>query len=164
MDSSRCQSSSPSDDGRGKTCQAVAAASRTRMVQEDAARQGRSPPMPTSSRLNHDGFRVLDFTQNVAGRWPGRCWSTWGLKSSEWRRPAVKRPVRSPQCYPDARPWPLLSAQQSWQGVSDGGPNRRQAKQILRLADTADVVLEAFRLTPWKSGPRPDDLRSRSPN
>ncbi len=48
----------------------------TCMVQEDAARQGRSPSMPISNPPSHlTGFGI-DFTER-----PGQlaaCWSTWG--------------------------------------------------------------------------------------
>lgn len=79
----------------------------------------------------------------------------------------MKRPVRSPRCYPDARPWPpnFLPNNRGKKSVTVDLTTEQAKQQMLRLADTADVVLEAFRPgTMEKLGLGPDDLRSRNPN
>ncbi len=57
-----------------------------RMVQGDAARQKPSPPMPISNPAPN---RLTGFGIGFTWAGPGRC-CRLGLKSSRWRRPAVK--------------------------------------------------------------------------
>src|SRR5574340_1007115 len=102
--------------------------------------------MPTGPKPL-DGFRVLDFTQNVAGPLAGQVLADLGAEVIKVEAPAGDASRHITSVLPGRPPLavyflPNNRGKKSVQ-VDLSTPEARQ--QILRLADTADVVLEGFR-------------------
>ena len=118
------------------------------------------PPKPL------DDFRVLDFTQNVAGPLAGQVLADLGAEVIKVEAPGGEAARQITAVLPGRPPLAtfFLPAQPG-QEVGDSGPDTDEGKQqMLRLADTADVVLEGFRPGVMeRMGLGPDDLRSRNP-
>ncbi|MFE2995766.1 CoA transferase [Nocardia sp. NPDC059246] len=113
-----------------------------------------------------DGFRVLDFTQNVAGPLAGQVLVDLGAEVIKIEAPGGEAARRITSVVPGRPPLaayflPNNRGKKSVM-VDLGTPEGKDA--VLRLADTADVVLEAFRPGVMeKLGLGPDELRSRNP-
>ncbi|WP_204803989.1 CoA transferase [Mycobacterium riyadhense] len=113
-----------------------------------------------------DGFRVLDFTQNVAGPLAGQVLADLGAEVIKVEAPEGDAARRITSVLPGRPPLAtyFLPNNRGKKSVSLDLTTEEARLQILRLADTADVVLEAFRPgTMERMGLGPDDLRSRNP-
>src|SRR5574340_608719 len=121
--------------------------------------------MPTGPKPM-DGFRVLDFTQNVAGPLAGQVLADLGAEVIKVEAPAGDASRHITSVLPGRPPLavyflPNNRGKKSVQ-VDLSTPEARQ--QILRLADTADVVLEGFRPGVMERlGLGPEELQSRNP-
>lgn len=112
-----------------------------------------------------DGFRVLDFTQNVAGPLAGQVLADLGAEVIKVEAPGGEAARRITSVLPGRPPLAtyFLPNNRGKKSVSVDLTTDAAKQQILRLADTADVVLEAFRPgTMERMGLGPDDLRSRN--
>jgi crotonobetainyl-CoA:carnitine CoA-transferase CaiB-like acyl-CoA transferase len=113
-----------------------------------------------------DGFRVLDFTQNVAGPLAGQVLADLGAEVIKVEAPGGEasryitavlpgRPPLATYFLPNNRGKKSVMADLTTEAVK---------QQILQLADTADVVLEGFRPGVMeRMGLGPSDLQSRNP-
>jgi crotonobetainyl-CoA:carnitine CoA-transferase CaiB-like acyl-CoA transferase len=113
-----------------------------------------------------DGFRILDFTQNVAGPLAGQVLADLGAEVIKVEAPGGE-PARHITAVLPGRP-PLatyfLPNNRGKKSVSVDLTTEEAKQQILRLADTADVVLEGFRPGVMeRMGLGPADLRARNP-
>src|SRR5277367_6914905 len=113
-----------------------------------------------------DGFRVLDFTQNVAGPLAGQVLADLGAEVIKVEAPGGE-PARHITAVLPGRP-PLatyfLPNNRGKKSVTADLTTDEAKQQILRLADTADVVLEGFRPGVMERlGLGPNDLQSRNP-
>jgi crotonobetainyl-CoA:carnitine CoA-transferase CaiB-like acyl-CoA transferase len=113
-----------------------------------------------------DGFRVLDFTQNVAGPLAGQVLADLGAEVIKVEAPAGEASRHITSVLPGRPPLAVyfLPNNRGKKSVSVDLTNAEARQQILRLADTADVVLEAFRpgvMERLSLGP--DELQSRNP-
>src|SRR5574337_1058863 len=121
--------------------------------------------MPTGPKPM-DGFRVLDFTQNVAGPLAGQVLADLGAEVIKVEAPAGDASRHITSVLPGRPPLavyflPNNRVKKSVQ-VDLSTPEARQ--QILRRADTADVVLEGFRPGVMERlGLGPEELQSRNP-
>ncbi|MEV6340489.1 CoA transferase [Nocardia vinacea] len=112
-----------------------------------------------------DGFRVLDFTQNVAGPLAGQVLVDLGAEVIKIEAPGGEAARRITSVMPGRPPLaayflPNNRGKKSVM-VDLGTPEGKDA--VLRLADTADVVLEAFRPGVMeKLGLGPAELQSRN--
>ncbi|SPM28560.1 CoA transferase [Mycobacterium terramassiliense] len=119
-----------------------------------------TPPKPL------DGYRVLDFTQNIAGPLAGQVLADLGAEVIKVEAPGGEAARQITVVLPGRPPlptlfWPHNRGKKSLAVDLTSDDNRQQ---ILRLADTADVVLEGFRPGVMERlGLGPDDLRSRNP-
>ncbi|CKM06875.1 acyl-CoA transferase [Mycobacterium tuberculosis] len=124
--------------------------------------------MPTSNPAKPlDGFRVLDFTQNVAGPLAGQVLGDLGAEVIKVEAPGGEAARQITSVLPGRPPLAtyFLPNNRGKKSVTVDLTTEQAKQQMLRLADTADVVLEAFRPgTMEKLGLGPDDLRSRNPN
>lgn len=124
--------------------------------------------MPTSNPAKPlDGFRVLDFTQNVAGPLAGQVLVDLGAEVIKVEAPGGEAARQITSVLPGRPPLAtyFLPNNRGKKSVTVDLTTEQAKQQMLRLADTADVVLEAFRPgTMEKLGLGPDDLRSRNPN
>ncbi|QUR66605.1 CoA transferase [Mycobacterium spongiae] len=112
-----------------------------------------------------DGFRVLDFTQNVAGPLAGQVLADLGAEVIKIEAPGGEAARQITAVLPGRPPLAtyFLPNNRGKKSVSVDLTTNEARQQILRLADTADVVLEAFRPgTMERLGLGPDDLRSRN--
>ena len=113
-----------------------------------------------------DGFRVLDFTQNVAGPLAGQVLADLGAEVIKVEAPGGEaarhitsvlpgRPSLAPYFLPNNRGKKSVALDLTTEQGKD---------QVLRLADTADVILEGFRPGVMeKLGLGPNDLQPRNP-
>ncbi|MDT5146830.1 MAG: hypothetical protein QOC58_1475 [Mycobacterium sp.] len=118
------------------------------------------PPKPL------DGYRVLDFTQNIAGPLAGQVLADLGAEVIKVEAPGGEAARQITAVLPGRPPLPTLfllhNRGKKSVAVDLTGDEARQ--QILRLAETADVVLEGFRPGVMERlGLGPDELRSRNP-
>ncbi|MVU80711.1 CoA transferase [Nocardia sp. ET3-3] len=119
----------------------------------------------TDSPRPLDGFRVLDFTQNVAGPLAGQVLVDLGAEVIKIEAPGGEAARRITSLLPGRKPLatyflPNNRGKKSIM-VDLGTDEGKQA--VLALADTADVVLEAFRPGVMeKLGLGPDELQSRN--
>lgn len=118
------------------------------------------PPKPL------DGNRVLDFTQNIAGPLAGQVLADLGAEVIKVEAPGGEAARQITVVLPGRPPlptlfWPHNRGKKSLAVDLTSEDNRQQ---ILRLADTADVVLEGFRPGVMERlGLGPEELRSRNP-
>jgi crotonobetainyl-CoA:carnitine CoA-transferase CaiB-like acyl-CoA transferase len=113
-----------------------------------------------------DGFRVLDFTQNVAGPLAGQVLADLGAEVIKIEAPGGEAARHITAVLPGRPPLAtyFLPNNRGKKSVAVDLTTEEAKQQILRLADTADVVLEGFRPGVMeKMGLGPDDLRSRNP-
>jgi crotonobetainyl-CoA:carnitine CoA-transferase CaiB-like acyl-CoA transferase len=113
-----------------------------------------------------DGFRVLDFTQNVAGPLAGQVLADLGAEVIKVEAPDGEaarhitsvlpgRPPLAPYFLPNNRGKKSVVVDLTTQQGKD---------QIVKLADTADVILEGFRPGVMERlGLGPNDLQPRNP-
>jgi crotonobetainyl-CoA:carnitine CoA-transferase CaiB-like acyl-CoA transferase len=113
-----------------------------------------------------DGFRVLDFTQNVAGPLAGQVLADLGAEVIKVEAPGGEAARQITAVLPGRPPLAtyFLPNNRGKKSVTVDLTSDAGKQQILRLADAADVVLEGFRPGVMeRMGLGPDDLRSRNP-
>jgi crotonobetainyl-CoA:carnitine CoA-transferase CaiB-like acyl-CoA transferase len=113
-----------------------------------------------------DGFRVLDFTQNVAGPLAGQVLADLGAEVIKIEAPGGEAARQITAVLPGRPPLAtyFLPNNRGKKSVTVDLNTDEGKQQILRLADTADVVLEGFRPGVMeRMGLGPDDLRARNP-
>jgi crotonobetainyl-CoA:carnitine CoA-transferase CaiB-like acyl-CoA transferase len=113
-----------------------------------------------------DGFRVLDFTQNVAGPLAGQVLADLGADVVKVEAPTGEASRYITSVLPGRPPLAVyfLPNNRGKKSVTVDLTTAQARQQILRLADTADVVLEAFRPGVMERlGLGPDELQSRNP-
>ncbi len=118
------------------------------------------PPKPL------DGYRVLDFTQNIAGPLAGQVLADLGAEVIKVEAPGGEAARQITAVLPGRPPLPTLfwPHNRGKKSVAVDLTSEDNRQQILRLADTADVVLEGFRPGVMERlGLGPDDLRARNP-
>ncbi len=121
--------------------------------------------MPNSAKPL-DGFRVLDFTQNVAGPLAGQILADLGAEVVKIEAPGGEQSRRLTSVLPGRPPLAtyFLPNNRGKKSVAVDLTDDAARLQILRLADTADVVLEGFRPGIMERlGLGPDELRARNP-
>ena len=113
-----------------------------------------------------DGFRVLDFTQNVAGPLAGQVLADLGAEVIKIEAPGGEAARRITSVLPGRPPLAayFLPNNRGKKSVAVDLTTELGQQQILRLVDTADVVVEGFRPGVMeKLGLGPDELQSRNP-
>ncbi|MEB3982266.1 CoA transferase [Mycobacterium sp. 663a-19] len=113
-----------------------------------------------------DGFRVLDFTQNVAGPLAGQVLADLGAEVIKIEAPGGEAARQITAVLPGRPPLAtyFLPNNRGKKSVTVDLTDEDAKQQILRLADTADVVLEGFRPGIMeRMGLGPNDLQSRNP-
>jgi crotonobetainyl-CoA:carnitine CoA-transferase CaiB-like acyl-CoA transferase len=113
-----------------------------------------------------DGFRVLDFTQNVAGPLAGQVLGDLGAEVIKVEAPGGEAARQITAVLPGRPPLAtyFLPNNRGKKSVTVDLTDEDAKQQILRLADTADVVLEGFRPGIMeRMGLGPNDLQSRNP-
>ena len=122
--------------------------------------------MPTSKPAKPlDGFRVLDFTQNVAGPLAGQVLADLGAEVIKVEAPGGEAARHITAVLPGRPPLAtyFLPNNRGKKSVTADLTTDEAKQQILRLADTADVVLEGFRPGVMERlGLGPNDLQSRN--
>lgn len=123
--------------------------------------------MPNSNPTKPlDGFRVLDFTQNVAGPLAGQVLADLGAEVIKIEAPGGEAARHITAVLPGRPPLAtyFLPNNRGKKSIAVDLTNDAAKQQIVRLADTADVVLEGFRPGVMERiGLGPNDLRSRNP-
>lgn len=123
--------------------------------------------MPTDPKPKPlDGFRVLDFTQNVAGPLAGQVLADLGAEVIKVEAPGGEASRQITSVLPGRPPLAVyfLPNNRGKKSVTVDLRTEQGKAQVLSLADTADVVLEAFRPGVMERlGLGPDELRSRNP-
>ncbi|SHT67932.1 CoA transferase [Mycolicibacterium phocaicum] len=112
-----------------------------------------------------DGFRVLDFTQNVAGPLAGQVLVDLGAEVIKIEAPGGEAARRITSVLPGRAPLAtyFLPNNRGKKSVMVDLGTTEGKEAVLRLADTADVVLEAFRPGVMeKLGLGPDALQERN--
>jgi crotonobetainyl-CoA:carnitine CoA-transferase CaiB-like acyl-CoA transferase len=118
-----------------------------------------NPPKPL------DGFRVLDFTQNIAGPLAGQVLADLGAEVIKIEAPIGEAARHITAVLPGRPPLAtlFLPHNRGKKSVVADLTNAETKEQILRLVDTADVVLEGFRPGVMeRMGLGPDEMRSRN--
>ncbi|OMC44153.1 acyl-CoA transferase [Mycobacterium sp. IS-2888] len=113
-----------------------------------------------------DGFRVLDFTQNVAGPLAGQVLADLGAEVIKIEAPGGEAARQITAVLPGRPPLAtyFLPNNRGKKSVTADLTDDDVKQQVLRLADTADVVLEGFRPGVMeRMGLGPTDLQSRNP-
>jgi crotonobetainyl-CoA:carnitine CoA-transferase CaiB-like acyl-CoA transferase len=113
-----------------------------------------------------DGYRVLDFTQNIAGPMAGQVLADLGAEVIKVEAPVGEAARHITAVLPGRPPLAtlFLPHNRGKKSVVADLTSDETKQQILRLADTADVVLEGFRPGVMERlGLGPDELRSRNP-
>jgi len=119
-----------------------------------------NPPKPL------DGYRVLDFTQNIAGPLAGQVLADLGAEVVKLEAPAGDAARHITAVLPGRPPLAalFLPHNRGKKSVAVDLTTDQGKQQVLRLAETADVVLEGFRPGVMeRMGLGPDELRSRNP-
>jgi crotonobetainyl-CoA:carnitine CoA-transferase CaiB-like acyl-CoA transferase len=119
-----------------------------------------NPPKPL------DGFRVLDFTQNIAGPMAGQVLADLGAEVIKIEAPVGDAARHITAVLPGRPPLAtlFLPHNRGKKSVIADLTDAETKEQILRLADTADVVLEGFRPGVMeRMGLGPGEMRSRNP-
>jgi len=117
------------------------------------------PPKPL------DGFRVLDFTQNIAGPLAGQVLADLGAEVIKIEAPVGEAARHITAVLPGRPPLAtlFLPHNRGKKSVIADLTDADIKEQILRLVDTADVVLEGFRPGVMeRMGLGPDEMRSRN--
>jgi crotonobetainyl-CoA:carnitine CoA-transferase CaiB-like acyl-CoA transferase len=118
------------------------------------------PPKPA------DGYRVIDFTQNIAGPLAGQVLADLGAEVIKIETPVGEAARHITAVLPGRPPLAtlFLPHNRGKKSVVADLTNAEVKEQILRLVDTADVVLEGFRPGVMeRMGLGPDVLRARNP-
>jgi crotonobetainyl-CoA:carnitine CoA-transferase CaiB-like acyl-CoA transferase len=113
-----------------------------------------------------DGYRVLDFTQNIAGPLAGQVLADLGAEVVKIEAPGGEAARQITAVLPGRPPLAtlFLPHNRGKKSVAVDLTTEEGKRQIVRLADTADVVLEGFRPGVMeRMGLGPDELRSRNP-
>ena len=113
-----------------------------------------------------DGYRVLDFTQNIAGPMAGQVLADLGAEVIKVEAPVGEAARHITAVLPGRPPLAtlFLPHNRGKKSVVADLTSDETKGQILRIADTADVVLEGFRPGVMERlGLGPDELRSRNP-
>ncbi|MEB3032273.1 CoA transferase [[Mycobacterium] nativiensis] len=113
-----------------------------------------------------DGFRVLDFTQNVAGPLAGQVLADLGAEVIKVEAPGGEASRQITSVLPGRRPLAVyfLPNNRGKKSVTADLRTAEAKQRILDLVDTADVVLESFRPGVMERlGLGPDELRLRNP-
>lgn len=113
-----------------------------------------------------DGYRVLDFTQNIAGPLAGQIMADLGAEVIKVEAPGGEAARQIVAVLPGRPPLPTLfwPHNRGKKSVAVDLTNDEAKQQILRLVDTADVVLEGFRPGVMeRMGLGPNELRARNP-
>jgi crotonobetainyl-CoA:carnitine CoA-transferase CaiB-like acyl-CoA transferase len=113
-----------------------------------------------------DGFRVLDFTQNVAGPLAGQVLADLGAEVIKVEAPGGEAARQITAVLPGRPPLAtyFLPNNRGKKSVTVDLTSEAGKEHILGLADTADVVLEGFRPGVMeRMGLGPKDLQSRNP-
>jgi crotonobetainyl-CoA:carnitine CoA-transferase CaiB-like acyl-CoA transferase len=126
-----------------------------------------APPIGNDNAVKPlDGFRVLDFTQNVAGPLAGQVLADLGAEVIKVEAPGGEASRQITAVLPGRPPLAtyFLPNNRGKKSVTVNLTDDAAKQQILRLADTADVVLEGFRPGIMeRMGLGPTDLQSRNP-
>ncbi|OBH90508.1 CoA transferase [Mycobacterium sp. E2733] len=118
-----------------------------------------TPPKPL------DGFRVLDFTQNIAGPLAGQVLADLGAEVIKVEAPLGEAARQITAVLPGRPPLPtlFLPHNRGKKSVAVDLTDDEARQQILRLVDSADVVLEGFRPGVMeRMGLGPAELRARN--
>ncbi|MEM6108957.1 CoA transferase [Mycobacterium sp. 050272] len=118
------------------------------------------PPKPL------DGYRVLDFTQNIAGPLAGQIMADLGAEVIKVEAPHGEAARQIVAVLPGRPPLPTLfwPHNRGKKSVAVDLTKDEAKQQILRLVDTADVVLEGFRPGVMeRMGLGPSELQARNP-
>lgn len=121
--------------------------------------------MTTNGPKPLDGFRVLDFTQNVAGPLAGQVLADLGAEVIKVEAPGGEAARQITSVLPGRPPLAtyFLPNNRGKKSVAVDLTTDEGKQQILRLADTADVVLEGFRPGVMERlGLGPSELQSRN--
>jgi len=113
-----------------------------------------------------DGFRVLDFTQNVAGPLAGQVLADLGAEVIKVEAPGGEAARHITSVLPGRPPLAtyFLPNNRGKKSVAVDLTTEQGKQQVLLLSDTADVILEGFRPGVMeKLGLGPNDLQSRNP-
>jgi crotonobetainyl-CoA:carnitine CoA-transferase CaiB-like acyl-CoA transferase len=113
-----------------------------------------------------DGFRVLDFTQNVAGPLAGQVLADLGAEVIKVEAPGGEAARHITSILPGRPPLApyFLPNNRGKKSVSVDLTTEQGNQEILRLSDTADVILEGFRPGVMERlGLGPNDLQTRNP-
>jgi crotonobetainyl-CoA:carnitine CoA-transferase CaiB-like acyl-CoA transferase len=113
-----------------------------------------------------DGFRVLDFTQNVAGPLAGQVLADLGAEVIKVEAPDGEAARHITSVLPGRPPLApyFLPNNRGKKSVAVDLTTRQGKDQVLKLADTADVILEGFRPGVMERlGLGPNDLQPRNP-
>ncbi|GBG37045.1 CoA transferase [Mycobacterium montefiorense] len=113
-----------------------------------------------------DGYRVLDFTQNIAGPLAGQIMADLGAEVIKVEAPGGEAARHIVAVLPGRPPLPTLfwPHNRGKKSVAVDLTDDEAKQQILRLVDTADVVLEGFRPGVMeRMGLGPNELRARNP-
>jgi crotonobetainyl-CoA:carnitine CoA-transferase CaiB-like acyl-CoA transferase len=123
--------------------------------------------MPNSKAAKPlDGFRVLDFTQNIAGPLAGQVMADLGAEVIKVEAPGGEAARQITAVLPGRPPLPtlFLPHNRGKKSVAVDLTDDGNKQRILRLVDTADVVLEGFRPGVMeRMGLGPDELQARNP-
>ena len=94
-----------------------------------------------------DGFRVLDFTQNVAGPLAGQVLADLGAEVIKVEAPGGEAARHITSVLPGRPPLAtyFLPNNRGKKSVAVDLTTELGKQQVLRLTDTADVILEGFR-------------------
>ena len=113
-----------------------------------------------------DSFRVLDFTQNVAGPLAGQVLADLGAEVIKIEAPGGEAARHITSILPGRPPLApyFLPNNRGKKSVSVDLTTEQGKQEILRLSDTADVILEGFRPGVMERlGLGPNDLQTRNP-
>jgi crotonobetainyl-CoA:carnitine CoA-transferase CaiB-like acyl-CoA transferase len=113
-----------------------------------------------------DGFRVLDFTQNIAGPLAGQVLADLGAEVIKIEAPHGEAARHITAVLPGRPPLPtlFLPHNRGKKSVTVDLTTDEGKRQVLGLAETADVVLEGFRPGVMERlGLGPDELRALNP-
>ncbi len=113
-----------------------------------------------------DGFRVLDFTQNVAGPLAGQVLADLGAEVIKVEAPGGEAARHITSILPGRPPLApyFLPNNRGKKSVCVDLTTEQGKQEILRLSDTADVILEGFRPGVMERlGLGPNDLQTRNP-